>query len=432
MKPKIPFLSTSPQEDIGLAISLIWLWWMLGVNIVVFQAVALIVLAKMMVIKRKTGCKIIIPYCLLPLIGLAATYAFSLAVNASGFSAGRVMAGVNNLSVWIVGIIVIAFIYNFFEEAHITAVAKALFILGRITIVFSISAILLWILFKREIVVFSPVYYLVPGSLKEEFDLLKQSTELVFVGTDWFSLKSIPRIAAFFPYPVALGGAMLMTIPVSTFVIRNKGKLHRWLNFTLLQIPLLLSISRLSILAFWGVNGVAGLLRRKRVLLLSVLLIAVPLVVINIGSMLGAYDYILKLREASSLNRFSLYGDTISLALKSPVIGWGIKPTHDTLLIRIGSHSTYIGLLYKTGMLGLLFYTVFLVSVGVKCMRNAKGCGAGTLSGCLAVAFFSMVLWQLGEDIDAPQNVAFIYFVVVGMILRIERGKTVAEVPCVK
>ncbi len=422
MKIRMPFLSTSAGEDIGLGISLIWLWWLLGINIAVYFLISLVILLKLTILSKKTGRRIILPHCLLPLIGMVASYAFSIAINAKDFSAGRVAAGINNLSIWIMGIIVITAIYNLFDESSIILVTRSLFTVGVIITAFSVIAIVLWLIFKKEIMVYSPAYYLIPGSIKEQYDLVKQSTELVLIGRDWFSLSDMPRISTFFPYPVALGGAMLMIIPISSAVMHQRSKPCRVFSFIMLQIPLLLSLSRLSVLVFWSVKLVVGLMKKKAAVIPAILIITVPLLVISFSSLLNAYDYILKLREGSSMNRLALYRDTISLAMESPVIGWGVKPTHDTLLIRVGSHSTYIGLLYKTGLVGLLLYVLFLGALAAKCIGLLKNGNSESLPVYLAMAFFSMVLWQVGEDIDAPHSVAFVYFVIIGIILRIERN----------
>jgi O-antigen ligase len=97
----------------------------------------------------------------------------------------------------------------------------------------------------------------------------------------------------------------------------------------------------------------------------------------------------------------------------------GAKPRENFLSIPVGSHSTYISVLYRVGIMGLLAFIAFQISCIFAWLRiriNLIGRDQHRLWSILGVALIAMSIWMIGEDIDAPQLVAFLYFILVGII----------------
>jgi len=96
--------------------------------------------------------------------------------------------------------------------------------------------------------------------------------------------------------------------------------------------------------------------------------------------------------------------------------------------VPIGSHSTYIGVIYKTGFLGLLVFLAFWGLVLKKWWSGRKSVAKDdflisvwTFTG---IGLISGLIWMLTEDLDAPPIAAFLYFIVVGLALSIDKLKS--------
>src|SRR5690606_30610635 len=73
-------------------------------------------------------------------------------------------------------------------------------------------------------------------------------------------------------------------------------------------------------------------------------------------------------RSGSSRSRGSVYSTTWAYVGQHPfpLIGYGIKPSVDGLVASVGSLSTYLGMLFKAGTLGLGLFVALLVSLAWK------------------------------------------------------------------
>lgn len=131
-------------------------------------------------------------------------------------------------------------------------------------------------------------------------------------------------------------------------------------------------------------------------------------------SEISKYAYLFFNSRASSNNmRFTIYQNSISLALKkSPIIGMGIKYMMGRY--PYGSHSTYIGVFYKVGILGsVLFVIAFYILF--KTMWNAL---RKTLYGKTVIfMLFLYLLFLVFADLDATDWITVSFFSVCGLIL---------------
>ncbi|MCD0022374.1 O-antigen ligase family protein, partial [Streptococcus agalactiae] len=72
-------------------------------------------------------------------------------------------------------------------------------------------------------------------------------------------------------------------------------------------------------------------------------------------NLLSIYYRIINLRSGSSESRFSLYKDTVNIVINNSLLfGEGVKELWLNSDLPLGSHSTYIGYFYKSGLLGLM------------------------------------------------------------------------------
>lgn len=101
-------------------------------------------------------------------------------------------------------------------------------------------------------------------------------------------------------------------------------------------------------------------------------------------------------REGSTNTRSALYNASIKKMLdESPIIGCGIKDIWNSL--PYGSHSTFLGMFYKTGILGgtIFFCGIFVTSINILKMKIFT---KNIL--VLKIAYYCLIAISLLEDLD--------------------------------
>ena len=94
--------------------------------------------------------------------------------------------------------------------------------------------------------------------------------------------------------------------------------------------------------------------------------------------MLGQYA---SAREGSNATRGNIYSASIEKAFaESPLIGMGIKDLSPYDLIPYGSHSTYVGFFYKTGIIGLIIGTVLVLYLNYEIYKQSRFIQSGRLT----------------------------------------------------
>jgi putative inorganic carbon (hco3(-)) transporter len=111
--------------------------------------------------------------------------------------------------------------------------------------------------------------------------------------------------------------------------------------------------------------------------------IAIIILVIIISSLflIIYFNGFISARPGSLETREIIYKKTIESWLEKPVFGWGvtrnIKDAFPEFEVRknippLGTHSTYLGILYKQGAVGLLVFFWFLISIGISISRSYR------------------------------------------------------------
>ena len=103
---------------------------------------------------------------------------------------------------------------------------------------------------------------------------------------------------------------------------------------------------------------------------MAVLVIAV--VLINIDSVATMAEAIFNVRPGSNSDRIRIYTDIINeISETSWIIGAGVKEMNETGVYPLGSHCTYLGILYKTGILGGISTAIGFASAIIMIVRRS-------------------------------------------------------------
>lgn len=368
----------------------------------------------------------------------AVAYVGGLAVAvATGAAAERVLASSYNLSIWIMGIALLvavsspssgaALIRGFFRALPGLCVATGALVL---------LSLVAWRLGVRELVISGPF-------ASSTNDLVASSNRVSLVQVDWFQHGATIRTSGYAPYPTALAacivllGTMFVSGRAMRLVPRNRALATFVATTFLLGLAITRSRSTVAMAVIVVVVSAAVLAPSAHRRLLGVA--TAIAVVLAFGYLAKDFSALatstLESRAGSTATRIELYDRAIALWRESPVLGIGIKPD-DGSGYPIGSHSTYVGVLVRTGLVGMaLFGSAWGLALleGVRQVRDAASRPEtyAALAGVAVTVF--MIGWMATEDLDAPPFVAFLGFASIAIsrslptLFATQRAAAVAE-----
>lgn len=119
------------------------------------------------------------------------------------------------------------------------------------------------------------------------------------------------------------------------------------------------------------------------------------------------------MRVGSNSTRQIIYVETIHAWKQHKFIGSGIKAI-GSLGYPLGSHSSYLGFLYKTGIVGFI---CVIIGFGVKCRKlviHLKG--LDTFCATCIMAVLSLLIFFIFEDIDGSNWLVCVWMAMLGII----------------
>jgi hypothetical protein len=222
---------------------------------------------------------------------------------------------------------------------------------------------------------------------------------------DYFG-HAVLRTAGLFGNATWAGGFAGLGLILLLFAGDRLGRFIRRAPIRLLSVvvcahTLYVAYARVSVVAvFLAILGVAAvrhrrLLPARTVLGAGCLLLAAFIV---ISPAVPLRDWIRKgdePRQGSLKTRSEIYGTTVHRVENSslPLIGAGIKERESGLVASVGSHSTYLGLAYRGGILCALSYAFFLLTLLARSWRQHAPLAFGMT--------VYVLVWCATEDIDA-------------------------------
>ena len=233
---------------------------------------------------------------------------------------------------------------------------------------------------------------------------------------DWVTSGQETRLLLFFDYSSLITFFVIFNLG---FYLQNKRCKRDLFVILICILPVYYSKSRICLLGYLVLLGLYLLafikdnFRNYKIFYFVITLIVLCFLVICRGKIIEfLYDFI-HMRENSNNARWEVYMQSISFALRnSPLFGVGVKLEY-SLNVPYGSHSTFIGLFYKLGFVGLLVGFILYFSILKISVRSAD-------KNFLYI-FLALTIIMFFEDIDGTNWLVFYAFVLLNMFLQKEK-----------
>jgi len=182
-------------------------------------------------------------------------------------------------------------------------------------------------------------------------------------------------------------------------------------------IGFLMTLSRISLAGFFLGLVVVLLVEKKHFPIWIVGILVVSALCFPLIESFS--EWIMGLREGSTSVRFSLYRYSLEQLHDTDwILGLGVKPRENIFAIPLGSHSTYISMIFKTGVFGVTGVLLLQASLLLRWVRLRahviRHRHLFLFWRALGMVMIAMAVWMATEDIDAPQFLAFLYFSMIG------------------
>lgn len=366
-----PYINSDPLTDIQWTFLLIPLWWFIGIEQIIWPL--LFGWAAVKVLIRRRGNVVIVPT-------LNWLVVFIVIHILSGFfitESFRIVTFARNLSTYIAA----AFLLFVLINSVITwrQIETLLISLISIMIVAAFVGLLgIFDLWRPQ--VNSVIGFVLPASISSTgyggriaFRTIGDLSWFVGIG-EYF------RVTSFFMYSTLYATCLSLTIPVVMFLNnianRFRKKLIFGLGVSLLLVNLIFTTGRVAALSFVA-GGVyfylfvrqLGIQTRYRSIIIfflitGIFVVMITLVVLNISLFQETFDTVVFSRGSGSVDgRLYVYLMTLQDFWKRPFLGWGTERDIPGFPYPMGSHSYYLGILYKQGSLGLGALCMTLVTL---------------------------------------------------------------------
>lgn len=342
--------------------------------------------------------------------GFCLLHSLSIFVNfcSGNYPTERILAAINTNLIWYVALAAFILIYSA-QKTDRRILGK--YALINLLILFGVY------LFAR-----------ITGILKINYLLDSRS----LWDTDFINEEFTLRFCGLFEYSTLVSYFTVLMLPIAYCYLHEKrhGIFLILLLCALCYVPVISSNSRMGMMML-AVESVAIVLfaihsryKNRAVLFeLFLALSATVLLLVFAPKIFAMIDSMIWMRAESTNTRLALYMESISIAWKnSPFIGMGIKDWFG--VIPLGSHSTYVGVFYKTGLFGCAFFLLALFGMVAEQLRAVKRKNSpfAKLNFICTLIFLVMLLT---EDLDGVNWLIVLFFVGEAMnVQRIEQGET--------
>ena len=386
--------------------------WLTGFQLLFFHILSIILFLFLLFSNTRNDDQIKINFNMVLFLGFLFIYLLSL-INAYFFNdinIIRFFGSAYNFISLICGLFVVLIVTTKYKKNNLYFFLKYIWILP--TLAGSISLFSILFFSKYENTEFlSFMGSLIDLSFTPK--IIMDSSLIKLTARDWLFGSASIRTSVFGVYPNATAALMLLLVPLNIFLYK-KTLLKKYLISSMLgALCILLTASRLSIFAFIFSYLISYIIYDKKIAQKFIIIIFFSIFfVFNISN----FDFLLNARSGSTITRFSVIEEGLHLVSHSPWVGLGFKPKYNDINVSIGSHSTFIGALIKSGYLGFFFLLSWQIHLLYKFFKIRKNHENIDMIKAYFITLLSMSIWMIGEDIDTPQIVWFTYFVLLGNV----------------
>jgi O-antigen ligase len=365
-KSDLPFIGNNPLKDVYWMILLIPFWWILGIEQFIYPVILSLASVKIIITKRGIQAdKLILFYVLFLIVYIISAFYVT--------EPERYLTFARNFGAYYSAVLILFIFYNErLEKKYCDLIIKA------VVIVMIIAAIIGFLgitgIYRQRFT--SLIGYFLPSFITNTTygGLIANRSIGVY---QWFILfGGYFRVTSMFLFSTFFASAIAIVFPLFWYKYRmsvsRRDKMILAFLILLLLINLAFTTGRIAIgslfagLVFIYFYHHVYKIRMKRILIHGgfILISFVILIAIfreDIHSILDAAIY--ARGEGSASSRLGVYKATLSGFLERPFFGWGSERDVIGLRYPAGSHSNYLGILYKQGVLGfLLFLGIYVIT----------------------------------------------------------------------
>lgn len=328
----------------------------------------------------------------------ACIHLLSIIINAliGDYDISRIAAAVNTAVIWIPA----AFLYEYYRTTKI-----------------DIKKLLRICFWTENIMLILVTVYWYMAYVKNMVSFTMPLIHKIFYGYDW----PLFRFWGLLEYPTLVGGFTMLVAPFACLYVwmQTKKLLPVFIYYLYSFVPIYYAFSRNGYVLYIGLLVLCifyiFVKRFKKeeaytglVIAAGAVLVSIPVLLVLFNSLL---EELLTMRGGSNLVRGELYQASLQAFAKSPIWGVGIK-TLNHLFLPLGSHCSYIGYLYKTGILGTICILCAFVLLVVYILKNKQGIYHRLISFFL----FAMLAYCIFEDLDGANWLVCLFFAVAGVL----------------
>jgi len=303
----------------------------------------------------------------------------------------RVFAAVNVVGIWFFAVIA----YSHFRKSKIDFLKVKKYMYINMIVMIVLSVVFLFIQYRTNI-------YILGRPLSS---------------VDWLTTGYTRRFTGFLEYPNLISLFYFIVFPISLLHVLDKKKLYSISFIGLAFIPVIVSNSRITQMAMLFsllfLSFVHFLTPKQRTFILLQLPFAIIILLILLSNEIGEiwHDFF-NLRSGSNRLRFVVYEESLRQVFqRSPFIGLGIRETF-AISAHLGTHSTYVGIIFRTGLIGSYFFFRQFFRQLITLIRSLIQSKHVSFLGFI-ITFLVVIMF---EDIDGSNWVLYMLFVFMGIM----------------
>ena len=367
--------------------------------------------------RRRDVANYKIPGPALCFFGMALVQLFSIMAQCAlaNVETERLLAAFNTMSVWIIG----ALFYLYATDGDWTPAEARKLVKYAVVNIFILFAIYIFSLTRSENVISLGGYQLI---LRRR-DFLESGATTRFNGLMETVLGPSHLYCILAPLIVLYGQTDKKRLPVAFFAIIVG---YYVVVETHSRIGLIVATGICAISLAYLLARVDSISEPVKAALLLGLGACFLFAIVGADTIANYLDGVLNSRQGSNSARFAIYRESLTAVFaQSPLIGIGIKYDMPNGF-PYGSHCTYIGVLYKTGLLGFVLFLVALYGVFTGICRTLKGCGWAKTFLLVPILYLAFLVFA---DIDGTDWGICLAFSVWGLLSNPSFFRSLLEAP---